>query len=159
MFSILSCSSQASRLPHAVGAPRGVFEAISNVVARYASVNLIVANSEFRFSAGARLCRITRPRKSSGRCDGAGIRHDPGFGIAPQFVGRQVLDADLVRVTQHDLPNRRRAERGARHLVVLAHRPKYLPLRDLRRDGSKIEPVFHPARNRYQADLLTLAEE
>jgi hypothetical protein len=28
-----------------------------------------------------------------------------------------VLDADVVRVMQHDLPNRRRAQRGARHLI------------------------------------------
>jgi hypothetical protein len=55
--------------------------------------------------------------------------------------GRQVLDADLVRVMQHDLPNRRRAKRRSRHLVVLAHRPKYFPLGDLRRDGPEIEPV------------------
>ena len=60
---------------------------------------------------------------------------------APQIVGRQVLDADLVRVMQHDLPNRRGAKRRSRHLVVLAHRPKYFPLGDLRRDGPEIEPV------------------
>jgi len=54
---------------------------------------------------------------------------------APQIVGRQVLDADPVRVMQHDFPNRGGAQRGARHLVILSDRPKYLPLRDLRRDA------------------------
>jgi hypothetical protein len=47
---------------------------------------------------------------------------------------------------QHDFPHRRGAERGARYLVILSHRPKYLPLRDLRRDGPEIEPVLYPAR-------------
>jgi hypothetical protein len=78
---------------------------------------------------------------------------------APQIVGRQVLDADLVRVMQHDLPDRRRAERGARHLVVLSHRPKYPSLGDFRSAGPEIEPVFDPARNRHQAKLLALADE
>ena len=43
--------------------------------------NLIEAGLVFRFSAGAKLCRITPPRNSSGCCQSAGIRHDPGFGI------------------------------------------------------------------------------
>src|ERR1700688_591247 len=50
----------------------------------YAWTNLIEASPVFRFSAGARLCRITPPRNSSGCCHSAGIRHDPGFGITVQ---------------------------------------------------------------------------
>jgi hypothetical protein len=57
---------------------------------------------------------------------------------APQIMGRQVFDADLVRVMQHDLPHRRGAQRGARHLIILSYRPKYLPLGDLRRDGCRL---------------------
>jgi hypothetical protein len=52
--------------------------------------NLVAASSAFRFSAGARLCRIIPPRNSSGCCRSADIRHDPGFGIALQIVRRQV---------------------------------------------------------------------
>src|SRR5208282_1572320 len=70
-----------------------------------------------------------------------------------------MLDPDQVRVMQHDLPHRRRAQRGARHLVILSDRPKYLPLRDLRRDGPEIETLFRPARNGHQANLLALADE
>src|SRR5208283_3991991 len=49
---------------------------------------------------------------------------------APQIMGRQVLDANLVRVMQHDFPNRRGAQRRARYLVILSNRPKYFLLRD-----------------------------
>ena len=75
------------RRPHAVGAPRRVLESITNFTARYAWANLIEASSVFRVSAGARLCRITPPRNSSGCCHSAGIRPDPGFGITE---GREV---------------------------------------------------------------------
>jgi hypothetical protein len=44
---------------------------------------------------------------------------------APQIVGRQALDADKVRIMQYDLPHRGGAKRGARHLVIFSHRPKY----------------------------------
>ena len=47
----------------------------------------------------------------------------------PQIVGRQVLDANLVRAMQHDFPDRGGAKRGVRHLVIFSYRPKYLPLR------------------------------
>jgi hypothetical protein len=79
------------RRPQAVGAPRRVFGSITNVTARCAWASLIVASSVFRSSAGTGLCRITRARNSSGRCHGAGIRHNPGCGITTQVVGSQIL--------------------------------------------------------------------
>ena len=76
--------------PHAVGAPRRVLESITNFTARHAWANLIEASSVFRVSAGARLCRITPLRNSSGCCHGAGIRPDPGFAITPKVVRCQI---------------------------------------------------------------------
>ena len=83
LFSILILFfGEFPRRRHAVGVPRRVLESITNVTARYAWANLIEASSVFRFSAGARLCRITLPRNSSVCCHSAGIRHYPGFGMS-----------------------------------------------------------------------------
>jgi hypothetical protein len=108
---------QLPRRPHAVGAPRRVLESITNFTARYAWANLIEASSVFRFSAGARLCRITPPRNSAGCCHSAGIRHDPGFGIM------QSIFRLAARLQKWPWPARNRRNRAGdlKMLCIMPH--------------------------------------
>src|ERR1035437_2973918 len=77
---------------------------------------------------------------------------------ATEIMGRQALDACTVRVMQHDFPNRSCAQRGARHLAILSDRPKHFLLGDFSRDGPEIETLFHPGRDRDQANAIALAD-
>jgi hypothetical protein len=78
----------------------------------------------FRFSASARLCRITPPRNSSGCCHGAGIRHDPGFGITAQVMRGEPCQTAADGSLLYDGPDHFRRE------AVSPHSPRLV-------DGSK----------------------
>ena len=53
----------------------------------------------------AKLCRIIERRSSSWCGFNVVIRHNPGFGIAPQIVGGEPGDADFGRVLAEHLPD------------------------------------------------------
>jgi hypothetical protein len=148
----------SSAFPRSWRAKR-VLESITNVTARYAWANLIQASSVFRSSAGARLCRITSPRNSSGRCHGASIRRNPGFGIASPIVRRQLRHSNALRGFLHDVPN-------CLHRHPIAPYPAYLV--DPAEHSSSInsgrrEPILefgsYPIGNRNRSDVASLTNQ
>jgi len=86
--------------------------------------------SVFRSSAGARLCRIAEVRKSSGCCHGAVIRHIPEFGIAPQVMGCDVLQARSPAAGPDHVPHDILRDASAPHLSRPCHAAEDPSLRD-----------------------------
>jgi hypothetical protein len=146
------------RRPDAVGAPRRVLESITNFTARYAWANLIEASSVFRVSAGARLCRITPPRNSSGCCHSAGIRHDPRFGITTQVERRDVLQTHPFTTDPNHVPDYILRDTVPSNLPRPGDCTEYPSLPDTSRSRPLIESRLDPFWDGYGADVPALAD-
>jgi hypothetical protein len=106
-----------------------------------------------------RLCRITSPRNSSGRCHGASIRRNPGFGIAPQIVRRQFGHSNASGGFLHDVPNRlyrHPISPGPAYFVDPAEQSSAI-------NGGRSEPIVefasHRIGNRNRPNVASLANQ
>jgi hypothetical protein len=145
-FLVLWRASSAS--PRSWRAKR-FLESITNVTARYAWANLIEASSVFRSSAGARLCRITSPRNSSGRCHGASIRRNPGFGIATKIVGCQMVYAGPPRTPFYCIPNYVGCHSSILASSILQNPSEHFSLAYVRMTEPNIHKFLAPSRDRH----------
>ena len=126
-LTIFPFSWSASPAPQPTTSARLVSRPVKNVPRRMSLANPLVGVFGIRSSAGARLCRIAEVRKSSRCYHGAVIRHIPEFGIAPQVVRRNVLQACSLAAGSDHVPDNVLREAAAPHLPRLATARKILP--------------------------------
>src|SRR5216684_622912 len=115
--------------------------------------------SVFRSSAGARLCRIAEVRKSSRCYHGAVIRHIPEFGIAPQVVRCNVLQACSLAAGSDHVPDNVLREAAAPHLSPSGDRSKDFARTNPSGSCPLIESGFHPVRNGHRSNVATFANQ
>jgi hypothetical protein len=87
------------------------------------------------------------------------IRHNPGFGIAAQIVGRNAGNANLDRIPPEHLPDDFLAEALARNGAAASHWPENMSGGDARRRSPCIDRHLHPRRHRRGADAPVFSDE